>query len=136
VAAVHDGVRAASAVPGPVAVLLADLPALRPQDLTQALEAAQTALATHPASSMAAVPDAQGSGTVLLAARAGADLDPAFGPDSFGEHLHRGAVRLELDLPRLRQDVDTVEDLTTALALGCGPRTTALAARRHPPGSW
>ncbi len=56
-AAVGDGVAAAGA--GPVAVLLADLPALRPEDLATALRAAGAALADRP---MAAVPDAEGGG--------------------------------------------------------------------------
>ena len=79
---------------------------------------------------MVVVPDAEGSGTVLLAGRTPADLDPAFGPDSLTEHVRRGAVRLDLDLPRLRRDVDTPADLDQALALGVGPRTaTALHDR-------
>lgn len=128
--AVRDGIRAAAGRPGPVAVLLPDVPAARPDDLSLALRAALAALATHPEAPMAVVPDAEGTGTVLLAARSADGLDPAFGPGSAAEHTHRGAVRLELDLPRLRRDVDTTDDLLTALALGCGPRTAALSARR------
>jgi 2-phospho-L-lactate/phosphoenolpyruvate guanylyltransferase len=129
VAAVRDGIRAAAEWPGPVAVLLGDLPALRPQDLAAGLGAAGEALRRHPASPMAALPDADGSGTVLLAARAAHHLDPAFGEGSLAEHLRRGAARIDLDAPRLRRDVDTPADLGLALALGCGPRTAALAPR-------
>ena len=131
VAAVGDGVAAADVRPWcvrPAAVLLADLPALRPDDLTTALDAAQAAFTR--AQPMAAVPDADGTGTVLLAARTPALLDPAFGPASFAEHLRRGAVALPLDLPRLRRDVDTPADLETALGLGVGPRTTSALAVR------
>jgi 2-phospho-L-lactate guanylyltransferase len=124
-AAVRDGVAAAGA--GPVAVLLADLPALRPDELGTALRAAGPALADRP---MAAVPDAEGLGTVLLAAARAADLDPAFGVGSLAEHRRRRAAVLDLDLPRLRRDVDTAAELRTALAWGCGPRTTAVAALR------
>ena len=132
VPAVGDGLAAASRRPWcarPAAVLLADLPALRPEDLQVALEAARTAL-DDGRLPMAAVPDADGSGTVLLAARTPARLDPAFGPGSFAEHLRRGAVPLRLDLPRLRRDVDTPGDLDAALALGVGPRTASALAER------
>ena len=122
----------------PVAVLLGDLPALRPHDLAVALGVAGRTLADHPDAPMAALPDAEGSGTVLLAGRRPADLDPAFGPASLAEHRLRGAVVVALppDPPsdpvsaRLRHDVDTPADLGVALALGAGPRTAALASRR------
>jgi 2-phospho-L-lactate guanylyltransferase len=129
VPAIMAGVRvAALACAGPTAVLLADLPALRPEDLAAALAAVDERLREDPASPMCAVPDAEGSGTVLLGARTPADLDPAFGPDSLAEHVRRGATRLDLELPRLRRDVDTRADLDAALALGVGPRS-ALAVR-------
>lgn len=111
---------------GPVAVLLADLPALRPQDLEQALDAADAALTDG--APMVAVPDADQIGTVLLAAGSSDALDHAFGADSLAAHRRRGARILDLDLPRLRRDVDTPRDLLAALAMGCGPRTTAVAA--------
>jgi 2-phospho-L-lactate guanylyltransferase len=131
VPAIAAGVRvAALACAGPTAVLLADVPALLPADLDQALAAAGAQLFGEEAPRMVVVPDAEGSGTVLLAGRTPAELDPAFGPDSLTEHVRRGAVRLDLDLPRLRRDVDTPADLDQALALGVGPRTaTALRDR-------
>ena len=101
------------------AVLLADVPALRPEDLAQALRAARP----HPRSF---VPDREGSGTVLLAARPGAEPRPSFGAGSAARHERLGAVRLDLDLPRLRRDVDTTEDLRDAAALGLGPATRAV----------
>jgi len=121
--AVQDGLAVVGS--GRVGVLLGDLPALRPTDLTDGLAAAQTALVRHPTAPMAAVPDAAGTGTVLLAARAVDALDPAFGPGSYAEHVRRGAVEVLVDAPRLRQDVDTPADLAVALALGVGPRTAA-----------
>ena len=127
IAAVLDGIGAVPAGGGPIGVLLADLPALRPEDLAAGLAAAARALDRHPDAPMAAVPDAEGSGTVLLTARSSADLDPAFGPDSLAEHLRRAAVPVDIDLPRLRRDVDTPDDLCAALAMGAGPRTTASA---------
>jgi 2-phospho-L-lactate guanylyltransferase len=130
VPAVNAGVRVASlACAGPTAVLLADLPALRPEDLAVALGAVDAELRDE-AASMAAVPDAEGSGTVLLAARTPADLDPAFGPDSLAEHMRRGAAPLDLDLPGLRRDVDIPADLEAALALGVGPRTASAVRDR------
>ncbi len=128
VAAVQDGVRQACA--GPTAVLLADLPALGPDDLVDGLDAAHRALAAGAV--MAVVPDASGVGSVLLAAAGPADLQPHFGADSLAAHRRAGAQVLTVDLPRLRQDVDTPHDLRLALALGAGPRTRAAAAAFYP----
>ncbi|HEX2704227.1 MAG TPA: hypothetical protein VHM65_00575, partial [Candidatus Lustribacter sp.] len=102
------------------AVLLADVPALRPGDLASALGAA----AAYPRSF---VPDHTGTGTVLLTARAGEPLVPHFGADSARRHTAAGAVRLDLDLPGLRTDVDDAASLALVLALGAGPRVAALA---------
>ena len=137
-AAVRDGARASAASSrarhrGPqrtgralrtgVAVLLADVPALRVQELEDALAAAATELAAG--ASSVVVPDAAGRGTALLAAAAPDDLPVAYGEGSAERHVAAGAVRLELDLPGLRRDVDTPADLRAALALGVGPRTRA-----------
>jgi 2-phospho-L-lactate guanylyltransferase len=134
VAAIGDGLAAVRAgapwSAGRTGVLLADLPALRPVDLEAALAAVDGRLAARPAPLMCAVPDAEGSGTVLLAAARPGDLDPAFGPDSLAEHVRRGAVPLDLDLPRLRRDVDTAADLEAALGLGLGPRTASAVRER------
>jgi 2-phospho-L-lactate guanylyltransferase len=65
---------------------------------------------------------------VLLAATVPARLSPAFGPGSAARHEVGGAVRLDLDLPSLRRDVDTWEALQQALALGVGPATAAVTA--------
>lgn len=123
-AAIEDGLRG---LQGPCAVLLGDLPALRPSDLDRALQEASQALAdgSGSAPAMVFVPDAEGVGTVLLAARSPADMRPSFGPGSARRHAESGALRLDLDLPALRRDVDTRADLDTALGLGLGPRTTA-----------
>ncbi|GAA4718671.1 hypothetical protein GCM10025782_14940 [Pedococcus ginsenosidimutans] len=109
----------------PVAALLGDLPALRAPDLLAALGAA----AGHPRS---VVPDASGEGTVLLTAHDAEGLAPAFGPGSARAHEQVGHTRLELDLPRLRTDVDEDVDLATAARLGLGPATRqALASAAH-----
>jgi 2-phospho-L-lactate guanylyltransferase len=106
-----------------VAVLLGDLPALRAEDLLTAL----CACAWH---DRAVVPDLDGRGTVLLTGTGGALPRPAFGPGSAARHAELATV-LPLDLPRLRQDVDDLEALAAAVALGVGPRTAeALSAHR------
>jgi 2-phospho-L-lactate guanylyltransferase len=102
-------------VAGPVAALSSDLPALRPAELTAALQAAAAA-------PRAFVADAQGSGTTLLAARDG-ELAPRFGSASAAAHAAGGAEPLAGDWPGLRRDVDTPADLRAARRLGLGERT-------------
>jgi 2-phospho-L-lactate/phosphoenolpyruvate guanylyltransferase len=107
---------------GAVAALNGDLPALRPDQLSRVLAAAERA------PQRAFLADAAGVGTTLLAARAGADLSPGFGGRSRARHLASGAREITLaDVPGVRQDVDTARDLRAALALGVGPATAAAA---------
>ncbi|MFJ4536415.1 2-phospho-L-lactate guanylyltransferase [Streptomyces tibetensis] len=111
-----------------VAALNADLPALRPAELSRVLDAA----AEFP---RAFLPDAAAIGTTLLAAAPGRELHPAFGTDSRARHRASGAVELPLTaVDSVRQDVDTGDDLRSALALGVGPHTAAAAARLLIPG--
>jgi 2-phospho-L-lactate guanylyltransferase len=123
--ALRQGLRRVSQEPwgGRTGLLLGDLPALRPEDLAQAL----ATCATHPRS---VVPDATGEGTVLLTAQRPDDLEPRFGPGSARAHGDR-AHRLELVLPSLRTDVDDDESLTAACALGLGPHTLGVLAGRR-----
>jgi len=102
------------------AALLGDVPAMRPEDLAAALGAAL-------AKGDSFVPDAAGDGTVL---RCGSGFEPRFGPHSAARHESDGAARLELDLPRLRTDVDDATSLAAAHRLGLGPRTRALLGDR------
>ncbi|MET7407240.1 2-phospho-L-lactate guanylyltransferase [Streptomyces parvulus] len=120
----HGSAAVRAARPGtPVAALNADLPALRPAELARVLAAAGKF-------TRAFLPDAAGIGTTLLTAAPGTELSPAFGPDSRLRHRASGAVELSLGgVDSVRQDVDTGGDLRTALALGVGPRTAAVAAR-------
>lgn len=104
-----------------VAVLLADLPALRPQDLRVGLDAVETAL--DEGAGWALVPDAEGTGTVLVAAEVANRIVAAFGPGSAAAHERFGARRLDVRSERLRRDVDTAASLTEAVGLGVGPRT-------------
>ncbi len=122
-----------------LAALTADLPALRPAELAAALNAAARA------GGPAFIPDAAGLGTTLYAVPPrgttpsnspdlrpgeprGGEFRPLFGGASRARHASGGAAELDLGgLAGLRRDVDTPDDLRTALALGAGPRTTDLA---------
>ncbi len=116
----HGAARAAAMAPAdPVAVISADLPALRPAELAAALAAA----AGHPRSF---VSDAAGEGTTLLAVTAGTALEPAYGPGSREAHAASGAVELIGEWPSLRRDVDTAADLAAAAGLGLGRHCAAL----------
>lgn len=107
-----------------VAALCADLPCLDPDDLDAGLAAGLTPRWF--------VADASGSGTTLLAAGPGVDLDPHFGVGSARLHEASGASRVRALLPTLRMDVDTEADLTAARALGVGAHTSsALASGDH-----
>ncbi|WP_460106521.1 2-phospho-L-lactate guanylyltransferase [Streptomyces sp. YKOK-J1] len=112
-----------------VAALNADLPALRPMELSRVLDEA----AEFPRAFLA---DAAAVGTTLLSAAPGRPLRPAFGTDSRARHQASGAAELGLaDVNSVRQDVDTGEDLRAALALGVGPYTAAVSAGLLIPGS-
>ncbi|MFY1669061.1 2-phospho-L-lactate guanylyltransferase [Plantactinospora sp. WMMB334] len=129
--------RGASLVPGGrVAALTADLPALRPDELAEALRAAEAAEAGEPGGGPAGVrrfvADAPGTGTVLLTAAPGTALDPRFGPRSAAAHAASGARPLVAAWPTLRRDVDTPADLRAATALGLGRHTAAVTRRAAP----
>ncbi|WP_254393897.1 2-phospho-L-lactate guanylyltransferase [Streptomyces buecherae] len=105
-----------------VAALNADLPALRSAELHRVL----TAAADFPRAFLA---DAAGIGTTLLTAAPKWELNPAFGGASRARHRATGAQDIPLlDVPSVRQDVDTGRDLRAALDLGVGPYTAALLA--------
>lgn len=106
-----------------VAALCADVPALRPADLADALaEAAGT-------DGAAFVRDAAGTGTTLYTAPYEA-FAPCFGTDSAVAHLEAGAQEISGTLATLRQDVDDVGDLSRALVLGVGEHTSRATGRR------
>ncbi|MBN1173226.1 MAG: 2-phospho-L-lactate guanylyltransferase [Micromonosporaceae bacterium] len=129
-AAVLHGALAAGDRLSPVAALPADLPAVRPAELSEALRAAAKIQTRGDSTRTGAfVPDTSSTGTVLLAAPAVAALSPEFGPGSAAAHRAAGLHCLDGNWPGLRCDVDTSADLTTASALGLGPRTRALLAR-------
>jgi 2-phospho-L-lactate guanylyltransferase len=100
------------------AALCADLPALRPDELADALSAATSW-------SSAIVPDAAGIGTTLYVAGRPADFEPRFGQDSRAAHLKQGAGEIVLPgIESVRRDVDTPDDLRAAAELGLGARTS------------
>lgn len=101
------------------AAVLADLPALDPADLDAALGAVVAGGASY-------VADASGTGTTLYTSSP-EEFDPAFGPDSAHAHRVAGALALPGALATLRRDVDDLDDLRAAAALGLGPQTARLA---------
>jgi 2-phospho-L-lactate guanylyltransferase len=114
----------ASAVTANIAVLQGDLPALRPDELSEVLLMA----AGHPRSFVA---DRQGTGTSALFAF-GVPLDPRFGTGSASRHRLSGAVELRGAWPGLRCDIDTPDDLAEAQLLGLGPATAvAIGSPSH-----
>ena len=106
--------RALATLHGPAAVLLADLPALRPEELAAALL------------DNVMVADSDGTGTTLITGRV-----PAFGAGSRAAHAALGYR--ELDLPPtsgLRLDVDSPAALAAIPRDRLGPRTLRLATPR------
>jgi 2-phospho-L-lactate/phosphoenolpyruvate guanylyltransferase len=102
-----------------VCAVAGDLPAMRPAELAAALSAAGEL-------GVAFVPDADGTGTALYAAAPGCAFRPRFGPASRRRHLDGGAAEIaSAVLTGLRRDVDTVDDLRAAAAIGVGPHTRA-----------
>lgn len=98
----------------PVA-LCADLPALRAHELA-------TALLRAPEGAAGFVVDATGSGTTLFTAPHRSFVTH-FGVGSRAAHLAMGAQEIDGPLDSLRRDVDDVDDLRAALALGVGVHT-------------
>lgn len=104
------------------ASVVADLPGLRPHDLTAALDQA----GQHARSFVA---DAAGTGTTLLAALPGAGYAPSYGTASAHRHRLSGATPLVLPPGSpVRRDVDTVPDLGGASSSWLGTRTSRLLA--------
>lgn len=107
---------------GTVGALQADLPALRPADLSAAIEEA--------AGRRAYCADRPGAGTTLLLAAPGKPLHPRFGRHSADAHAATGAVRIGGSLASLRCDVDTKDDLAVAAQIGLGRFTLPFHEKR------
>lgn len=106
-----------------LAAVFADLPALKPDELEEALRAAAP-------DAMSFVADAGGTGTTTVIAPTIELFRPRFGPGSRLAHLEAGAHEVTARVPGLRQDVDTPVDLDTVLRLGAGARTSYVATLR------
>jgi 2-phospho-L-lactate/phosphoenolpyruvate guanylyltransferase len=105
-----------------VAVVVADLPALRPDEVTAALTDA-------PSNTPSFVSDILGSGTTAVLFPEMSEVALSFGSGSAERHHALGLVALEVG-PGLRQDVDTLSDLRSAAALGLGAFTHHVMAAR------
>lgn len=119
--AIHDGIRVAAAWrPGAgIAVAPADLPCLRADDVT-------VVVAEGSATSGAFVPDRSGTGTTLVIYPPGRPVVTRYGPGSAAGHRALGLHVLHDAPSRVRQDVDTFEDLDAAVSLGVGAATLAV----------
>jgi 2-phospho-L-lactate/phosphoenolpyruvate guanylyltransferase len=104
-----------------IGALQADLPALRPEELDEAVRGAAGLRRAFCA-------DADGTGTTLLLAAGGVAFDPRFGNGSAARHRASGATGLNGVWPGLRRDVDTEDDLCAAAELGLGKHTRAVLA--------
>ena len=107
-----------------LAIVLADLPCVRPADFTAAL---------HTASRYSIVSDQDGTGTTMLFDPTGTSIpsrfQPHFGTHSCAAHVKSGATNIAPELPvavraRLQRDVDTAVDLWDALRIGVGEHTS------------
>jgi 2-phospho-L-lactate/phosphoenolpyruvate guanylyltransferase len=104
-----------------LAAVCADLPALRPHELAQALAAASP-------EAMSFVCDQERVGTTAVVAPTLELFRPSFGAGSRLQHLAAGAFEVEgVHVPGLRRDVDDPTDLREALRLGVGPRTALVS---------
>ncbi|PRB34160.1 2-phospho-L-lactate guanylyltransferase [Arthrobacter sp. MYb23] len=112
--------------PGPVAIMLGDLPALTASELTAALAQAGQL-------KQAMVSDTEGTGTVLLTASGSKLHRPSFGARSRLMHQALGYRELSVHpYSGLRRDVDTLEHLQELMVTRrLGPRTTEIAAIAH-----
>ena len=119
--AVALGARAAGLRSRGVLVVPGDLPCLRHRDVTQVLAGVRP-----PAGAF--VPDRATTGTTIVVLPTGTAAATRYGPGSAEGHRLLG-LRPLLDAPvRARHDVDTLEDLEAALALGVGAATRAALA--------
>lgn len=122
-AAVAQGMTTAEGMPR--AALLGDLPALRPADLSEALEAAASV-------DRGVVADAEGTGSTLVTTGPGVPWESSFGDGSYERHVAQGCAPLAIrEDSTLRRDVDDAAQLTAAERLGLGARTAALLAARR-----
>ena len=121
--AVRGGIRVATSwrPSTGVAVVPADLPCLRADDVTLVLAGARPA-------DGAFVPDRLTTGTTLLIYPPGRTAVAQYGPGSAARHRALGLRTLDDAPVRVRHDVDTLDDLQLAMTLGLGSKTAAVVA--------
>jgi 2-phospho-L-lactate guanylyltransferase len=108
------------------AVLLGDVPGLRPRELSLAL----TAALRHPLSMVA---DSDGTGTTLATATSGHPHMLAFGPGSREAHIAAGYEELSGEWPGLTRDVDNRSHLDFLARTGMlGEHTSAYCQLNAP----
>ncbi|MEU5613653.1 2-phospho-L-lactate guanylyltransferase [Streptomyces sparsogenes] len=106
----------------PVAVVAADLPALKPRELASVLAEASR----HPRAVLA---DHRGHGSTVLTAQDPSFLLPGFEGASRARHAATGAYEIaHSGVPGARLDIDVPGDLALAAALGLGTHTAAVQA--------
>lgn len=105
---------------GRSAVLLPDVPAVRPEHLLEVLASSESGF----------VPDRAGTGTTMLF---GTDLVPEFGPGSAARHEAAGNRRIIVPECGLTVDVDTAADLEIARRLGLGRHTASVLTHAQGP---
>jgi len=103
-------------------VVPADLAYLSAEVLASALAALSSAAPAH-------IPDLDGTGTTLLAAPAASGIDPHYGVGSSALHAEHGFTRIEDVDPRIRADVDQMNDLSSDPSWTLGPHLTAVLER-------
>ncbi|MGH7691034.1 MAG: 2-phospho-L-lactate guanylyltransferase, partial [Gemmatimonadaceae bacterium] len=107
-----------NATDSPVALMMADLPAIRPREVSAALDYAGRT------GRVRVLADASGTGTSVLCVALGAAVTLRFGGHSFIRHVADGATPIStLGLQGIRQDVDDIGNLRTAITLGVGCET-------------
>jgi 2-phospho-L-lactate guanylyltransferase len=107
---------------GRTVIVPADLAYLSADVLAAALVGLATAGRAH-------IPDLAGTGTTLLAAPAASSIDPHYGVGSSAAHGEAGFRRLDDVDPRIRADVDQMNDLSSDPDWVWGPRLSAVIER-------
>jgi 2-phospho-L-lactate guanylyltransferase len=122
-ASLYRGAAEARTLPGRgVFVVPGDLPALDPIELAGCLDRASRFPRAY-------LHDMRSTGTTILTATEDFPLLPAYGEGSAAGHAATGAHPLSVtDSDTLRTDVDDLDSLAAALALGCGHHTLATCA--------
>lgn len=106
-----------------LAVVPGDLPCLRPDDVEAVLAAAAGVRGAF-------VPDLEGRGTTFVVHAASQPAITRYGAGSAARHRDLGLLALDDAPAQARQDVDTLDDLRAAAALGLGAESRAVIAAR------